>query len=169
MARLTMRHSRSQERCGSRRLKRETPAGEDRRSQGLNWLADTADLARDQENRKRLNHECPHPHISLDRYPRPRMVASAINPRPHGLAESWPRHCSRVLAASPHVIARLGVVMICEICGSDPCELPSFCEAAREHSEREKARPKKTYAPAEKPKTWRDGMITAKDLQTKTF
>jgi len=57
----------------------------------------------------------------------------------------------------------------CNICGQDPCELPSFCQAAREHDAREKARPKKTTS-AEKPaKTWRDGLITAKDLQTKTF
>ena len=48
--------------------------------------------------------------------------------------------------------------MICEICGHDPCETPAFCEAAREH---EKARPRG--------KSWRDGIITAKDLQTKTF
>ena len=58
--------------------------------------------------------------------------------------------------------------MICDICGRDPCELPSFCQAAREYSEREKARPKRTII-VEKPKSWRDGIITAKDLQTKTF
>jgi hypothetical protein len=60
------------------------------------------------------------------------------------------------------------VVMKCDICGHDPCELPTFCQAAREHNEREKMRPKKTYEPVEK-KSWRDGLITAKDLQTKTF
>jgi AAA domain len=63
----------------------------------------------------------------------------------------------------------MGLVMsACDICGRDPCELPSFCQAAREHHEREKARPKKTHV-VEKPNTWRDGLITAKDLQTKTF
>src|SRR5262249_42244982 len=51
----------------------------------------------------------------------------------------------------------------CDSWGQDPCELPTFCNAAREH---EKARPKKTV---EAPKSWRDGLITAKDLQTKTF
>jgi hypothetical protein len=64
--------------------------------------------------------------------------------------------------------------MTCDICGRDPCHLPSFCQAAREHREREKARPKKPHAHhfstiVEKSKTWRDGLITAKDLQTKTF
>ena len=53
--------------------------------------------------------------------------------------------------------------MICDICGNDPCETPAFCEAAREY---DKTHPKKIV---EKPKTWRDGLITAKDLQTKTF
>jgi hypothetical protein len=56
--------------------------------------------------------------------------------------------------------------MICDICGKDPCDMPTFCQAAREHLEREKARPKRTV---EKPKTWRDGLITAADLQTKQF
>jgi len=56
----------------------------------------------------------------------------------------------------------------CDICGHDPCDMPTFCKATREHLEREKARPKKpTFV--ENPKTWRDGMITAKALQTKTF
>jgi hypothetical protein len=59
--------------------------------------------------------------------------------------------------------------MICDICGRDPCELLSFCEAARKHHEREKARPKRSPTNVEDPKTWRDGLITAKALQTKTF
>src|SRR5262245_55044053 len=41
--------------------------------------------------------------------------------------------------------------MICDICGGDPCNLPTFCRAAREHRDREKAQPKKPFI--EKPNT----------------
>src|SRR5262245_17683845 len=63
----------------------------------------------------------------------------------------------------------VGGLMICDICGHDPCDMPTFCQAAREHLEREKTRPKKAYAPAEKPKTWRDGLVTADALESKQF
>jgi hypothetical protein len=56
----------------------------------------------------------------------------------------------------------------CDICGHDPCDMPTFCQAAREHLEREKARPKKSTT-TEKPKSWQDGLITAAELQTKQF
>src|SRR5262245_41053313 len=93
-----------------------------------------------------------------------RILAQAVGNRRHGLEDS--RHAGRArhVEIAADVIARLEQHMSrCDICGQDPCELPTFCNAAREH---EKARPKKTV---EAPKSWRDGLITAKDLQTKTF
>jgi hypothetical protein len=50
--------------------------------------------------------------------------------------------------------------VICPTCGADPCVNPPFCEASRDTDQR-KAK--------EKPRTWRDGLITAADLQTKQF
>jgi RecA-family ATPase len=48
----------------------------------------------------------------------------------------------------------------CEICGGpEPCT-NSFCTACKESDAKRSAA---------KPRTWRDGIITAKDLQTKTF
>jgi hypothetical protein len=46
----------------------------------------------------------------------------------------------------------------CPTCGEDPCVNPSFCAGGR------KADAKRPHS-----KTWRDGLITAADLQTKQF
>src|SRR5262249_54590899 len=118
--------------------------------------------------RQEVSHERPNSHIPLDQQ-RPPLVGARSSPCRYRLAVTWPRCRSRALASRPHIFDLLGILMICDICGNDPCDMPTFCEAARKHREREEARPKKTYALAEKPKTWRDGLITAKALQTKTF
>jgi hypothetical protein len=49
--------------------------------------------------------------------------------------------------------------MICDVCGSDSCVTPVFCRTCRDRdAQRQRAQ-----------RTWRDGLITAKDLQSKTF
>jgi RecA-family ATPase len=47
----------------------------------------------------------------------------------------------------------------CPTCGSDPCANPAFCAACAKGDAKRGRRST----------TWRDGLITAKDLQTKTF
>jgi hypothetical protein len=93
------------------------------------------------------------------------MVASAISNRRHRLGLVGLSGRTRHVEAAANKFGSMGhIVMICDVCGRDPCELPSFCEAARKH----RAQPKKVYV-QEKPKTWRDGLIRTKDLQMKTF
>jgi RecA-family ATPase len=62
-------------------------------------------------------------------------------------------------------------VTACAICGSEPCPHPTFCAACRkDDAERAEAKAAKQGLPTEqRAKTWRDGIITAKALQTKTF
>jgi len=55
----------------------------------------------------------------------------------------------------------------CDICGALPCINPSFCRTCRDAQSRPRTTPNDRAEQAQ-PK-WRDGLITAKDLQKKTF
>src|SRR5262249_61888845 len=77
-------------------------------------------------------------HHPLDRQ-RPRILAAPINPRSHGLANAGPCLRPRALASRIGILALLEQHMTaCDICGYDPCDMPTFCQAAREHLARER-------------------------------